>query len=272
VASTVVAGLDTRNQISVTGISLLNKHHFLRALSFHLQVYLTPKRKKISFLKMTSSSRDIERNDQRTESTSNDSDTSPVSSTITPSTFGTVSSVKASHKLNGDSTVVNQCRILCLSDPEDANNSLLYDKSALPDGARIVHVMCHRPSNGDAESVIARLLDIIRQEEVNTIFVSHESAQFLLAAILPRLSHVSRNSQGSSHPIVWIHSRSAGIDAYLSPELVEWYQNGGSHVKMTNARGVFSSSLAEYCLGACSYFCKDFDRLKRNQKDRSWDR
>jgi hypothetical protein len=158
------------------------------------------------------------------------------------------------------------------NDPDDANNILLYNKSALPDGARVVHVMCHLPSDGDPEAVIVSLLDIIRQEGVNTIFVSHESAQYLLAAILPRLSNDVKHPPEGIHPIVWIHSRSAGIDAYISPELSEWHKNGGSRVQMTNARGVFSSSLAEYCLGACSYFCKDFDRLKRNQKNRSWDR
>lgn len=175
-------------------------------------------------------------------------------------------------RLNGDSTVVNQCRIVCISDPNDANNALLYDNGSLPIGANVVKVICHCKDGSDQESVIVSLLEIIRQERVNTIFVSHESARYLLSAILPRLYVDATNARLPTHPIVWIHSRSAGIDAYTSPELVEWFKNGGNHVQMTNARGVFSSSLAEYCLGACLYFCKDFGRLKENQKNRSWDR
>lgn len=230
---------ESKNQISF--VSSFIQHRILSTSStFYPQVYSAPKREKGSFLKMTTTSNDVTGTNQPTES-------SP-------------------------SAALNQCRILCLSDPNDANNAILYNKSALPDGAKVVHVMCLRPSDGDTETVIASLLDIIRQEGVNTIFVSHESAQYLLSAILPRLSSDIQNTQGDSHPIVWIHSRSAGIDAYMSPELCAWHENGGSHVQMTNARGVFSSSLAEYCLGACSYFCKDFERLKRNQRNRSWDR
>jgi len=35
--------------------------------------------------------------------------------------------------------------------------------------------------------------------------------------------------------------------------------------------GQFSSTLGEYTLAACSYFAKDFARLKRSQKDKEWD-
>jgi phosphoglycerate dehydrogenase-like enzyme len=40
---------------------------------------------------------------------------------------------------------------------------------------------------------------------------------------------------------------------------------------VTNAKGQFSSSLAEYAMMACSYFAKDLPRLMRNQKNKVWD-
>jgi phosphoglycerate dehydrogenase-like enzyme len=63
----------------------------------------------------------------------------------------------------------------------------------------------------------------------------------------------------------WIHSRSAGLDSLLFPELVE------SPVPLTNGSGVFSASLAEFALGAILYFAKDFRRLIRNQAGGRWE-
>lgn len=63
----------------------------------------------------------------------------------------------------------------------------------------------------------------------------------------------------------WAHSRSAGLDGVLFPELVE------SPVPLTNARGVFSESLAEFVLGAALFFAKDFRRMVRSQAAGCWD-
>jgi phosphoglycerate dehydrogenase-like enzyme len=57
----------------------------------------------------------------------------------------------------------------------------------------------------------------------------------------------------------WVHSRSAGLDKSLFPELAE-----GS-VVLTNGSGVFSASLGEFALAAILYFAKDFRRMIRNQ-------
>jgi phosphoglycerate dehydrogenase-like enzyme len=53
----------------------------------------------------------------------------------------------------------------------------------------------------------------------------------------------------------WMHSASAGLEHLLFPELVS------SPVTLTNAKGVYSHSLAEYTLAACNWFAKDFPRL-----------
>ena len=63
----------------------------------------------------------------------------------------------------------------------------------------------------------------------------------------------------------WVHSRSAGLDGVLFPELAE------SPVPLTNGRGVFSQSLGEFALGAILYFAKDFRRMNRNQEAGRWE-
>jgi phosphoglycerate dehydrogenase-like enzyme len=63
----------------------------------------------------------------------------------------------------------------------------------------------------------------------------------------------------------WIHTRSAGLDNLLFPELVE------SPVALTNGTGVFSQSLGEFVLGAILYFAKDFRRMVRSQMAGVWD-
>jgi len=62
----------------------------------------------------------------------------------------------------------------------------------------------------------------------------------------------------------WVHSRSAGLDNLLFPELVE------SDVTLTNGRGVFSPALGEFALAAILYFAKDFRRMIRNQSAEVW--
>jgi phosphoglycerate dehydrogenase-like enzyme len=62
----------------------------------------------------------------------------------------------------------------------------------------------------------------------------------------------------------WIHSRSAGLDGKLFPELVN------SPVLLTNGTGVFSSSLGEFALTSMLYFAKDIPRMRRNQAAGIW--
>jgi phosphoglycerate dehydrogenase-like enzyme len=63
----------------------------------------------------------------------------------------------------------------------------------------------------------------------------------------------------------WVHSWATGVDGFLFPALVE------SDVVLTNTRGVYSASLAEFAIGAMLYFAKDFARMKRNQGAQVWD-
>lgn len=62
----------------------------------------------------------------------------------------------------------------------------------------------------------------------------------------------------------WIHTRPAGVDHLLFADLVR------SPVPMTNSRGVFSSSLAEFAAFGLLFFLKNAPLLLRNQQLAKW--
>jgi phosphoglycerate dehydrogenase-like enzyme len=62
----------------------------------------------------------------------------------------------------------------------------------------------------------------------------------------------------------WVHSLSDGVEKILFPELV------ASPAILTNARGVFKRSLAEFVIASVLYFAKDFRRLIRSQQAGAW--
>lgn len=62
----------------------------------------------------------------------------------------------------------------------------------------------------------------------------------------------------------WIHSLSAGLENSLFPELV------ASPLPMTNSRGVFARSLAEWVITGCLYFDKLLPRLAAQKAARNW--
>ena len=65
--------------------------------------------------------------------------------------------------------------------------------------------------------------------------------------------------------VLWIHSRSAGLEETLFPELI------ATNVIVTNSKGIFSPSLGEFAVGAILYFAKDFHRMIRNQMAGVWE-
>lgn len=62
----------------------------------------------------------------------------------------------------------------------------------------------------------------------------------------------------------WIQAASAGVDGLLFPELVD------SDVVVTNARGVFDASIAEYTLGLLLLFAKGLPGVLDGQRRREW--
>jgi phosphoglycerate dehydrogenase-like enzyme len=76
----------------------------------------------------------------------------------------------------------------------------------------------------------------------------------LLQQIWPRLKSVR-----------WIHALAAGLDGLLFPGLVE------SPVPLTNSRGVFARSLAEFAIAGMMWFAKDLNRMRDQQRRRHWE-
>ncbi|CAB9503572.1 Glyoxylate/hydroxypyruvate reductase [Seminavis robusta] len=145
--------------------------------------------------------------------------------------------------------IIREARILSLTDPHDtANdpvNDAAKDPSLLPEGASLLAIgTCLEEFD----------MDTLKPQEPNVIFVSHPLAREPLAQLLQELPSIE-----------WIHARSAGIDFVASPTLAS-----STEVIMSNAKGTFSSTLAEYTLMACSYFAKDLPRLLKQKADCNW--
>lgn len=65
--------------------------------------------------------------------------------------------------------------------------------------------------------------------------------------------------------VVWIHTMMAGIDHLLFPELIQ-----NPYIHMTNAKGVYSSTLAEYAMGMVLHFAKNVKRLNEQKEKKIW--
>lgn len=127
--------------------------------------------------------------------------------------------------------------VLLLSDPSDPKLALL------------------EPLREKANLVIGNSADAFTKARSDAAVIFNWSASLSL------FSEIFRTSP----KVQWVHTRSAGLDNTLSPELVE------SPVPLTNGTGVFSPSLGEFALGAILYFAKDFRRMLRNQMAGVWE-
>jgi phosphoglycerate dehydrogenase-like enzyme len=65
--------------------------------------------------------------------------------------------------------------------------------------------------------------------------------------------------------VKWIHVLSAGVDKIVFPELVQ------SPIPLTNGRGVFKDSLAEFCMASILFFAKDLRRRVSSQEAGKWE-
>jgi len=141
--------------------------------------------------------------------------------------------------------ITQMANIICLSDPNDDANQRLYHGN-LPQGAHVIAIGSEI-SHFDIET--------LKQSNANVIFVSHPKSREPLAKLVQEIPTIQ-----------WIHSRSAGIDFITSDEL--------SHCEaiVTNAKGCFSSTLAEYTMMAISYFAKDLRRLLKQKNSKLWEK
>jgi phosphoglycerate dehydrogenase-like enzyme len=100
------------------------------------------------------------------------------------------------------------------------------------------------------------------QAEIETLAPDAEVILFCglsgAAVDFPRVFHLANS-------VRWIHSLSAGVEKILFPELV------ASEVPVTNARGVFKRSLAEFAVLGILFHTKKVRRLIDNQRAKQWD-
>jgi phosphoglycerate dehydrogenase-like enzyme len=127
--------------------------------------------------------------------------------------------------------------VLVLADPTDP---LLGMLEALPDGTRIA-----------AGNRVEAFADAAPEADVILNWTGSRELLRQVWAMAPRVR--------------WVHSRSAGLDELLFPELAE------SPVPLTNARGVFSEILGEFVIAAVLFFAKGLRRMVRSREAGVWD-
>mmetsp|Transcript_22535 Transcript_22535/g.31605 ORF Transcript_22535/g.31605 Transcript_22535/m.31605 type:complete len:410 (-) Transcript_22535:60-1289(-) len=143
-------------------------------------------------------------------------------------------------------SIQKEARIISLTAPDDEANHALHE-GALPMGCRLL-------GTGSTLQDFNELRNSDQQPNVVFVSPSCPKARVQLPLVLAAFPTIE-----------WIHCRSAGIDFVVSDALV-----GYKHIPCTNAKGQFSSSLAEYTMMACSYFAKDLPRLMRQKKEKNW--
>jgi len=132
---------------------------------------------------------------------------------------------------------VPQSTILVISQPAESNLKLL---ERLPADTRIV-----------AGNVLEGFLGAAPEADV------------ILHCVTPGLS--LRDVFLIAPKVKWVHTMAAGIEGILFPELI------ASPVPLTNGRGVFKLSLAEFAIAAMLFFAKDLRRLVHSQEAGVWD-
>ncbi len=91
------------------------------------------------------------------------------------------------------------------------------------------------------------------------------SAEIIVYSGLTGRSVPFRDVWSHAKRVRWIHSLAAGMDKLLFSELID------SPVIVTNARGVFKRSLAEFAVLGMLYFYKRVRRLVESQRAHKWD-
>ena len=131
---------------------------------------------------------------------------------------------------------MSQLSLLVLGDPAASHLKLL---SRLPESLNIV-------TTSDADHARKSLF------ETDAIFCDMGRVS-VLRSLFPLPPRVK-----------WIHAISAGVEPFLFPGMLE------SPVTLTNGRGAYKRSLAEFVLYGCLFFAKDTRRMLRQQAEGVW--
>src|SRR5947208_5857400 len=136
-----------------------------------------------------------------------------------------------------DSRVMPEVAVLVFARPDDPG---LVALERAPAGTRIT--VAH-----DVEEAVRRA------PEADALLITKANA-----AAVERIWRAARRLR-------WIHTRPAGVDHLLFADLA------ASAIPMTNSRGVFSASLAEFAVLGLLFFLKDTRRMLRSQDAAQWD-
>ncbi len=90
-----------------------------------------------------------------------------------------------------------------------------------------------------------------------------EAEVVLYSGVTGKIASVQELWEHFQH-VRWIHSLSAGLDKLLFPELID------SDIVVTNARGVYKRSLAEFAVLGMLYHYKQVRRLVDSQRAHAW--
>jgi phosphoglycerate dehydrogenase-like enzyme len=101
--------------------------------------------------------------------------------------------------------------------------------------------------------------------ETKTLDAHAADAEIILFSGLTGKSVDFADVWGHAKNVKWVHSLSAGVEKLLVPEFVH------SPVPLTNAKGVFKRSLAEFAILGILYHYKRVRRLVDNQRAHRWD-
>eukprot|EP00606_Chrysophyceae_sp_TOSAG23-5_P000594 GSChrysophyteH2.ASY1.ANO1.294.1 assembled CDS len=148
------------------------------------------------------------------------------------------------------SSAGEKVRIAVLGSAADTHGPLVVLDS-LPSSARVVAIGANVEEWQNNEKWSSRY------HEANVLLIASANGKILSEALhsLPQCE--------------WIQGVFAGLDHLQCPEFTEF----DSHDKktVTNAKGVFSSSLAEWGLFAAAYWNKNLPRFRRNQQAARWE-
>jgi phosphoglycerate dehydrogenase-like enzyme len=124
----------------------------------------------------------------------------------------------------------------------------------------VLAVLCddERPPDMDSIEKVAA----VRYTDANNLADALRGADALF--VYDFLSTAVPGAWHAADRLRWLHIASAGVDPVLFPALVE------SDVVLTNSRGVFDDSIAEYVLGVVLAFAKDFARSNALQRETCW--
>ena len=155
-------------------------------------------------------------------------------------------------------------KIILIETPEDKANTAIYDSA---------HLQVLNSFSSPKEIKDLSPADIADLSEATVIFASPLASQEDAKTIETLLTTLPNNGEN----IAWIHARSAGVEHLLTHNFTSPNPKPNKILiehrsVMTNARGCFSSTLGEYCMGAIFYFNKDIPRLLKNKAERNYER